>query len=201
LYVLVDAPVLDIIDCTKRTSDILKKAESMDAGDARDKCLEYPEILDTFMEEAYQMHIMPKGPSSIKDEECGFEALFGVPPVVCFFLYRICDLNDTKPKHILWTLLFLKHYKPQLYFKVRTNKEIYYEWVWAMVERLHHIWASFVADIPLENNDPVSSDLHLKHLTSWNVISSHFWHGPIRNQQCFQVVAAIEKVRVLLTKE
>jgi hypothetical protein len=193
--------VLDIIDYTKHTSDILKKAESIDAGDARDKCLEYPEILGTFMEEAYQMHVMLKGPSSIKDEECGFEALFGVPPVVCFFLYRICDLNDTKPKHILWTLLFLKHYKPQLYFKVGTNKEIYYEWVWAMVERLHHIWASFVADIPLENNDPVSSDLHLKRLTSWNVISSRFWHGPIRNQQCFQVVAAIEKVRVLLTKE
>ena len=67
---------------------------------------------------------------------------FGVDPEITAILWvsleRFRMEPEPEPKHLLWTLLFLKQYSPEgvLCTMVNTNERTYRKWVWKILSKL-----------------------------------------------------------------
>ena len=67
---------------------------------------------------------------------------FGVDPEITAILWVSLEHfrmePEPEPKHLLWTLLFLKQYSPEgvLCTMVNTNERTYRKWVWKILSKL-----------------------------------------------------------------
>lgn len=65
-----------------------------------------------------------------------FRALFGCPPLVCVDLWETCSFTrGTAPKHMMWSLLFLKVYATEdvLCSILRCCRRTFRKWLWPTV--------------------------------------------------------------------
>ena len=73
---------------------------------------------------------------SHESRERHFWALFGVGPCACSDLWRLCEFSqETKPKHLLWALLFLKTYATEavLCTLAGTTRKTLRKWIWRII--------------------------------------------------------------------
>lgn len=79
-----------------------------------------------------------------------FRAHFGTTVEICYLLvneYRVLNaVPKSKPKHLLWGLLFLKQYSNEtvLASQCRTTRKTFRKWCWAMIEELSNLEPSLV---------------------------------------------------------
>lgn len=73
-----------------------------------------------------------------------FKSFFGVTPIVCSIIWE--KLSDelpplAEPKHLLWTLLFLKQYGNEHTRRaiVRADEKTIRKWTWIFVELLSNM--------------------------------------------------------------
>jgi hypothetical protein len=74
----------------------------------------------------------------VHGQERDFRTLFGLCTNVCSVVWNRCDFpTGTKPKHLLWALLFLKvcSTEPTLIAIVgdRPNRKTFRTWVWGVI--------------------------------------------------------------------
>lgn len=83
------------------------------------------------------------GYNSDKSEAAGlrkFRAFFGISPKLCEIIW--CQIEDkpfgSKPKHLLWSMLFLKTYSTESINAaiVKADEKTYRSWVWRFVALL-----------------------------------------------------------------
>ena len=80
-----------------------------------------------------------------------FRSRFGCSPVVCGMIWVQCKFMEThiKPKHLLWSLMFLKVYGTE---KVMTNsaglsdRKMFREKIWPIIEKISSIQKSVVSN-------------------------------------------------------
>jgi hypothetical protein len=88
--------------------------------------------------------------------ERDFRSLFGVAPEVCEYVWNHLSRHGwkpprTRPKHLLWTLLFLKVYATEglLAFMAQTSRKTFRKWVWLLLPLIADM-APFV--VRIQNN-------------------------------------------------
>ena len=82
-----------------------------------------------------------------------FRAKVGCSPDVCSTLWEMLSIKkrkplSSKPKHLLWTLLFLKLYAPGtvLAETVCTSRDVFSNWVWIMLESISDLVGAVVSN-------------------------------------------------------
>ena len=79
-----------------------------------------------------------------------FRTLFGVSPEVCVDLWQICKFKkSTRPKHLLWALLFIKVYATEdvLCSIAHTNRRTFRDWMWPTLEAVKKSKSKVVSTI------------------------------------------------------
>jgi hypothetical protein len=74
----------------------------------------------------------------LEASEQEFRALFGIGPDVCGHVWTHLSCHKppkTRPKHLLWTLLFLKVYGTETALSViaRASRKTFRKWVWLLL--------------------------------------------------------------------
>jgi hypothetical protein len=84
-----------------------------------------------------------------------FRSLYGVGPDVCCTLWSTCGYNKkTKPKHLLWGLMFLKTYETEnILAKIAgTNRKTFRKWNWYVIQKVanrkRHVVGSKSKNVP-----------------------------------------------------
>ena len=69
-----------------------------------------------------------------------FRGLFGISANVCSVAWNLCDFpSGTKPKHLLWALLFLKVYGTEtvlISIVGGPTRKTFRKWVWTVIEEI-----------------------------------------------------------------
>lgn len=72
-----------------------------------------------------------------------FRSCYGVSPDVCYVLWSLIEQQHfaMKPKHLLWTLFFLKCYNTEAInaSMFKTDEKTYRLWVWRLIESLANL--------------------------------------------------------------
>jgi hypothetical protein len=124
-----------------------------------------------------------------------FRTCCGMSPEACKVLWRSINLNDKEPKHVVWTLLFLKCYHRQaeaaLAHVSETTEEHYQDCIWETIERINHVYPSIAACAGHE-------DVNAR-VTTWSVFPiSAFRHDGFSYVKCFNAVTVCELINSLL---
>jgi hypothetical protein len=84
-----------------------------------------------------------------------FQSLFGVGPEVCDHIWHHLSSYSWKPlrmrpKHLLWTLMFLKVYSSELVLSVmvRASRKTFRKWVWLLLPLIANTAPFVVGPLP-----------------------------------------------------
>jgi hypothetical protein len=144
---------------------------------------------DSFLLEAMEMGV----------EREQFHDFCGISPDACKVLWQSCNLNDKEPKHVVWTLLYLKHYQYEadaaLAHVAETTEQNYQDCIWETIKRMHTIYPSVVASGHQNINDLLIND----HMKTWGVFPiSTFRHDGFSYVKFFNAVAVCEIINSIL---
>ena len=85
------------------------------------------------------MSILKNSSGRIDSKNRDFRALFGISPQVCVDTWHRCNFSaDITPKHLMWTLMFLKTYatEPVLASLAGVSRKTYRKWVWRVIPQM-----------------------------------------------------------------
>jgi hypothetical protein len=144
---------------------------------------------DSFLLEAMEMGV----------EREQFRDFCGISPDACKVLWQSCNLNDKEPKHVVWTLLYLKRYQYEadaaLAHVAETTQQNYQDCIWETIDRMHTIYPSVVASRHENINDLRIND----RMMTWGVFPiSTFRHDGFSYVKCFNAVAVCEIINSIL---
>ena len=96
----------------------------------------------SFLKEARLMRGFTKsfGVGKKRGDDRTFRTLFGVSPEVCVDLWHLCQFKKkgTRPKHILWALLFIKVYATEdvLCSMASVCRRTFRDWMWPTLKAI-----------------------------------------------------------------
>jgi hypothetical protein len=106
----------------------------------------------------YGDSILKRAKAEVTLGDRDFRALFGVGANICSIIWNSCCFSTTtKPKHLLWTLMFLKVYATEpvlVTIAGSTTRKTFRTWVWTVIDE---IAAQVPSLVSAPENEPVVS--------------------------------------------
>lgn len=100
------------------------------------------------MASPYLFRVIGEGILHRSGNERSFVALFGIRPFMIYQLWRLIDEDQRTmeggmiaPKHLMWALLFMRHYNTEevLASMVGVTEKTLRKWVWIAVDRISRL--------------------------------------------------------------
>ena len=70
---------------------------------------------------------------------CAFRSFFGTSPKTCASLWKISNFpSKTRPKHLMWALMFLKSYDTEIKLSslAGVSPKTFRKWIWVIIDEI-----------------------------------------------------------------